>query len=310
MRHILIAPALALLLTLPAAAQDAAPAPAATAPSELEQSGLTPPTVLSQGYAADDQDVLVTKLLGQKVYSSVADNAREIGTINNMVITSGMGISAVVIAVGGFLGVGEKDVAVDFAELTWAERDDGTRRWVLETTQEELAEAPAFIWTDSEESTGKPALTTQQEQNQLVDGNPNATPLDPSLTTDQPERPVITTTPDRSGMTNVNQADLSADDLRGIPVYGRDDEQIGTISDVVLTPQGNSDALIVDVGGFLGLGAKPVAVAFENLTFSSDTNGQRYLFLNTSREQLETQPEYDPQTYETERNSQRMVVTP
>ncbi len=310
MRHILIAPALALLLTLPATAQDPAPAPATTAPSELEQSGLTPPTVLSQGYAADDQDVLVTKLLGQKVYSSVADNAREIGTINNMVITSGMGISAVVIAVGGFLGVGEKDVAVDFAELTWAERDDGTRRWVLETTQEELAEAPAFIWTDSEESTGKPALTTQQEQNQLVDGNPNATPLDPSLTTDQPERPVITTTPDRSGMTNVNQADLSADDLRGIPVYGRDDEQIGTISDVVLTPQGNSDALIVDVGGFLGLGAKPVAVAFENLTFSSDTNGQRYLFLNTSREQLETQPEYDPQTYETERNSQRMVVTP
>ena len=310
MRHILIAPALALLLTLPATAQDAAPAPATTAPSELEQSGLTPPTVLSQGYAADDQDVLVTKLLGQKVYSSVADNAREIGTINNMVITSGMGISAVVIAVGGFLGVGEKDVAVDFAELTWAERDDGTRRWVLETTQEELAEAPAFIWTDSEEATGKPALTTQQEQNQLVDGNPNATPLDPSLTTDQPERPVITTTPDRSGMTNVNQADLSADELRGIPVYGLNDEQIGTISDVVLTPQGNSDALIVDVGGFLGLGAKPVAVAFENLTFSSDTNGQRYLFLNTSREQLETQPEYDPQTYETERNSQRMVVTP
>ena len=310
MRHILIAPALALLLTLPATAQDPAPAPATTTPSELEQSGLTPPTVLSQGYAADDQDVLVTKLLGQKVYSSVADNAREIGTINNMVITSGMGISAVVIAVGGFLGVGEKDVAVDFAELTWAERDDGTRRWVLETTQEELAEAPAFIWTDSEESTGKPALTTQQEQNQLVDGNPNATPLDPSLTTDQPERPVITTTPDRSGMTNVNQADLSADDLRGIPVYGLNDEQIGTISDVVLTPQGNSDALIVDVGGFLGLGAKPVAVAFENLTFSSDTNGQRYLFLNTSREQLETQPEYDPQTYETERNSQRMVVTP
>lgn len=309
MRHFVTAPALVLLLALPAAAQDIAPA-TPNAPTELEQSGLTPPTVLSEGYAADDQDILVTKLLGQKVYSSVADNAREIGTINNMVVTSGMGISAVVIAVGGFLGVGEKDVAVDFAELTWARREDGSRRWVLETTQEELAEAPAFIWTDSEESTGKPALTTQQEQNQLVDGNPNATPLDPALTTDQPERPVITTTPDRSGMTNINQADLSADDLRGIPVYGRDDEQIGTISDVVLTPQGNSDALIVDVGGFLGLGAKPVAVAFENLTFSSDTNGQRYLFLNTSREQLETQPEYDPQTYESERNSQRMVVTP
>lgn len=308
MRHFVTVSALSLLLAMPAAAQDSAPAP--TAPTELEQSGLTPPTVLSEGYATDDQDVLVTKLLGQKVYSSVADNAREIGTINNMVVTSGMGISAVVIGVGGFLGVGEKDVAVDFAELTWARREDGSRRWVLEITREELAEAPAFIWTDSEEATGKPALTTQQEQNQLVDGNPNATPLDPSLTTDQPERPVITTTPDRSGMTAVNQADLSADELRGIPVYGRDNEQIGAISDVVLTPQGNSDALIVDVGGFLGLGGKPVAVAFENLTFSSDTNGQRYLFLNTSRDQLEAQPEYDPDTYQAQRTAQRMVVTP
>lgn len=308
MRHFATASALLLLLASPAYAQDTAPAPAV--PSELEQSGLTPPTVLSEGYAADDQDVLVTKLLGQKVYTSVADNAREVGAINNMVITSGMGISAVVIGVGGFLGIGEKDVAVDFAELTWAERDDGTRRWVLETTQEELAEAPAFIWTDSEESTGKPALTTQQEQNQLVDGNPNASPVAPSLTTDQPERPLITTTPDRSGLTNVDQADLSADELRGIPVYGLNDEQIGTIGDVVLTPQGNSDAIIVDVGGFLGLGAKPVAVGFENLTFSSDTNGQRYLFLNTARDQLETQPAYDPQTYEAERATQRMVITP
>lgn len=308
LRHTVTASALVLLLALPATAQDATPAP--TAPTELEQSGLTPPTVLSQGYAADDQDVLVTKLLGQKVYTSVADNAREIGTINNMVITSGMGISAVVIGVGGFLGIGEKDVAVDFAELTWAEREDGTRRWVLETTQEELADAPAFIWTDSEEATGKPALTIQQEQNQLVDGNPNATPVAPSLTTDQPERPIITTTPDRTGLTSVNQADLSAEDLRGIPVYGLNDEQIGTISDVVLTPQGNSDAVIVDVGGFLGLGAKPVAVGFENLTFSSDTNGQRYLFLNTSRDQLEAQPEYDPQTYQAERATQRMVITP
>lgn len=308
MRHFATASALFLLLASPAYAQDTAPAPAV--PSELEQSGLTPPTVLSEGYAADDQDVLVTKLLGQKVYTSVADNAREVGAINNMVITSGMGISAVVIGVGGFLGIGEKDVAVDFAELTWAERDDGTRRWVLETTQEELAEAPAFIWTDSEEATGKPALTTQQEQNQLVDGNPNASPVAPSLTTDQPERPLISTTPDRSGLTNVNQADLSADELRGIPVYGLNDEQIGTIGDVVLTPQGNSDAIIVDVGGFLGLGAKPVAVGFENLTFSSDTSGQRYLFLNTSRDQLETQPAYDPQTYEAERATQRMVITP
>ncbi|MGB3337826.1 MAG: PRC-barrel domain-containing protein, partial [Devosia sp.] len=88
------------------------------------------------------------------------------------------------------------------------------------------------------------------------------------------------------------------------------DEQIGTIGDIVTNPDGSFDAVIVDVGGFLGLGAKPVAVGFDNLAFSADTFRNRYLFLNATREQLETQATYDPATYSAERESQRMVITP
>jgi sporulation protein YlmC with PRC-barrel domain len=254
--------------------------------------------------------LLATKFLGQKVYEDINDNAREIGTINDMVVTPGLGISAVVIGVGGFLGVGEKNVAIDFDQLQYLERTDGTRRWVLSTTADELRQAPAFIWQDSEEATGTPPISRQQQQEQLVDGNPNATPIDPKLTSDQPERPIIATPTSRAGMSDVDRSSLTADQLVGIPVYGINDEQIGTISDVVLTPQGNSDAVIVDVGGFLGIGAKPVAIGFENLTFSTDTGGTRYLFLNTSREQLETQTTYDPATYQSQRDQQRLVITP
>lgn len=305
LRPILTASVLALLLAAPAQAQT----PAA-APSELEQIGLTPPTVLSQGYATGGEDVLVTQLIGQKVYASVADDAEEVGQITDMVVTSGQGISAVVISVGGFLGVGEKQVAVDFPQLTWTERGDGSRRWVLETDVETLKEAPAFIWGDSEENTGDPALTTQEEEDQLVDGDPNAVPVDPALTTDQPERTQITTPLDRSGFTEFDEAGLTADDLRGIGVYGINDEQIGTIGDILLNEDGSFDAVVVDVGGFLGLGAKPVAVGFDNLVFSSDTLGNRYLFINANREQLETQPEYDATTYAADRDAQRMVITP
>lgn len=306
MRRLLAIPALfALLLVPPGLAQDA---PAT--PSELEQSGLTPPTILSEGFAASGQDVLVTQLLGETVYSSTADDAQEIGTINDMVVTSGQGITAVVISVGGVLGVGAKDVAVAFEQLQWAERDDGTRRWVLDTTPEALATAPAFIWGESEEATGEPALTPAEEEDQLVDGDPNAAPVDPDLTTDQAERPAISAPLDRSGFSEFDETGLTADELRGIGVYGINDEQIGTISDIVANSDGSFDAVIVDVGGFLGLGAKPVAVAFENLTFSADTFGNRYLFINASREQLEAQPPYDPATYEAERQVQRLVVTP
>jgi sporulation protein YlmC with PRC-barrel domain len=297
--------ALTLLLVAPALAQQA---PAA--PSELQQSGLVPPTVLSSGYSPTGTDVLVTKLLGQKVYSSIEDNADEIGTINDMVVTSGFGISAVVLEVGGFLGLGSKDVAVDFSQLEWAERSDGSRRWVLPTTADALKEAPAFIWGDSVETTGTPALTPDEQARQLVDGDPNATPADPNLTTDLPERSPITTAIDRTGFADFDKANLSPADLLGIGVYGIDDERIGTISDVVKLPDGAIDALIVDVGGFLGLGAKPVAVAYDTLKFSTDTNGTRYLFINTSRDQLEQQPEYKPETYQAERDLQRLVITP
>lgn len=301
------ASALVLLLATPGLAQDTG----TTSPStELERSGITRPTLLSRGYASSGADILVTQLLGEKVYASIEDDAEEIGTINNMVVTSGLGITAVVIGVGGFLGVGSKDVAVDFAELLWAEREDGSRRWILDTTAEELSAAPAFIWSDSEETTGEPALTTEEEEEQLVDGDPNAAPVDPSLTTDQPERTAIATPVDRSGFSEFDETGLTAEELRGIGVYGINDEQIGTIGDIITNPDGSFDAVIVDVGGFLGLGAKPVAVGFDNLAFSADTFGNRYLFLNTSREQLEAQAAYDPATYQAERESQRMVISP
>lgn len=310
LRSALTATAIALLLAAPAHGQSATSPSLAPAPTtELEQAGLTPPTVLSQGYAVTGQDLLATKFLGQKVFETVNDNAQEIGTINDMVVTPGLGVSAVVIGVGGFLGVGEKNVAMDFDQLQYLERADGTRRWVLATTADELRQAPAFIWEDSVEATGTPPISREQQQDQLID-NPNATPIDPKLTSDQPERPIIATPPTQSGMSAVDRNTLSADQLVGIPVYGINDQQIGTISDVVLTPQGNSDAVIVDVGGFLGIGAKPVAIAFENLTFSTDTGGTRYLFLNTAREQLENQPTYEADTYQANRAQQRLVIAP
>ena len=254
--------------------------------------------------------MLVTRLLGETVFSSIDDTAEEIGTITDMVVTSGLGISAVVVSVGGFLGVGEKDVAVDFAQLEWAQRDDGSRRWVLATTADALAAAPPFAWTDSEALTGETALTPEEEEDQLVEGDPNATDVDPALTTDQAERPTISTPVDRTGFSEFDETGLSAEDLRGIGVYGINDELIGTIGDVVANPDGTFDAIIVDVGGFLGLGAKPVAVGYDNLVFSADTFGNRYLFLNTTREQLENQPTYDPATYADQQESQRMEISP
>ena len=62
LRPIITASLLALLLASPSLGQTPAAAPAA--PTELEQSGLTPPTLTSKGYTSGGEDVLVTQLIG------------------------------------------------------------------------------------------------------------------------------------------------------------------------------------------------------------------------------------------------------
>lgn len=105
---------------------------------------------MSAGYVAADTDNLGTRLIGQPVYSSAGDDAEEIGTINDLVFSAEGNITAVVIGVGGFLGIGEKNVAVDFQTLEFTLAADNTERWVVPTTADALTAAPDFVWAEDE----------------------------------------------------------------------------------------------------------------------------------------------------------------
>lgn len=153
--------------TTPAPAETPA-APAAEAPATTPADATTPAQVnaapvdtgaaeetdvhepwdLSQGYVAADTDNLGTRLIGQPVYSSAGDEAEEIGNINDIVFSENGQIEAVVIGVGGFLGIGEKNVAVDFRSLEFTLAADNTERWVVPTTAEALTAAPDFVWEE------------------------------------------------------------------------------------------------------------------------------------------------------------------
>ena len=45
--------------------------------------------------------------------------------------------------------------------------------------------------------------------------------------------------------------------------------------------------MIIDVGGFLGIGEKEVAVGSDNLAFMTDKDGNKYLYTTFTKEQLE-----------------------
>lgn len=54
-------------------------------------------------------------------------------------------------------------------------------------------------------------------------------------------------------------------DLQGKAVYGANGENIGDISDVLVSQDGSVNAVIIGVGGFLGIGQKDVAVQMNAL---------------------------------------------
>src|SRR5687767_1096647 len=61
-----------------------------------------------------------------------------------------------------------------------------------------------------------------------------------------------------------------ASDLTGERVYGANNENIGEVNDVLLDRSGKVTAVIVGVGGFLGIGEKDVALPMTALQFRPD----------------------------------------
>jgi hypothetical protein len=61
------------------------------------------------------------------------------------------------------------------------------------------------------------------------------------------------------------------------------------VKDVLLSKDGNVAAVIVGVGGFLGVGEKDVAVPFNTLALQ-EKNGDTYLVMNATKEALQSAP--------------------
>jgi sporulation protein YlmC with PRC-barrel domain len=136
-----------------------APPPAAGTPEPMEaEPGAAPPTFdMAQGYTPVDTDNLASELIDQTVYSSAGEDAEEIGNVSDLVFNQQGQITAVVIGVGGFLGIGEKNVAVPFDMLEFVIGQDNTERWVLPTTAEALEGAPEFVQEEDEPAEAAPA---------------------------------------------------------------------------------------------------------------------------------------------------------
>ena len=97
--------------------------------------------VMGQIILQSESTILSSDLVGSSVYSP---SDEVVGDINDMIINLDGTVEGVVIGVGGFLGIGEKDVAVKMSAISVTPMQDENVRLVLNSTKEELETAPAF----------------------------------------------------------------------------------------------------------------------------------------------------------------------
>lgn len=84
---------------------------------------------------------------------------------------------------------------------------------------------------------------------------------------------------------------MLSSDLIGTDVVTANDEKLGDISDILFEKDGKAIAAIIDVGGFLGIGAKPVAVSFDSLTMAPTDRGSKVVVAMT-KDDLNNAPQF------------------
>ncbi len=128
--------------------------------------------VEGQIFEQSADQVLGSTLLDATVVSAGDET---IGDVENMVVSSDGQITGVVIGVGGFLGIGQKEVAVEFDQIEIRQQEGGELRFVLDATREQLEASPEFQTRDDLE-----ALAPAVEGGAAVQTDPNAVAVEPA----------------------------------------------------------------------------------------------------------------------------------
>jgi sporulation protein YlmC with PRC-barrel domain len=138
------------------------------------------------------------------------------------------------------------------------------------------------------DAAGQNATGTNSTTNDQSATGANSTTTDQTTTSSTTSPPNdILVAPDKMTGSKI----LSANDFIGQTVYSRANENVGKVADVILSENG-VQAVVLGVGGFLGMGSKDVAVKMSSIQVSQDGSSTK-LIVDASKDQLKAAPTYD-----------------
>lgn len=257
------------------------------------------------------QEIHASDFIGMRVYRSdnveaeeyegVQEGWDDIGEINDVVFSREGEVEAVLVDIGGFLGIGENQVAVDMDSIRFvadsATVDQETDFFlVLSAPRGALEEAPVYGAGSDEDA------AAMDRANESADAGDDAT-REAGEDTDMAATPDAGATGTqmnddsglaREGYVTATEDELVVGDLNGAPAYDANDKRIGEVSDLLMADDGKIQAAIVDVGGFLGIGKKPVQLELSKLDILRTEDGSDIrVYISMTEEELESLPEYE-----------------
>ena len=250
-------------------------------------------------------DMRASKLIGQTVYASstdvdankkVADDANKdwdnIGEINEIVLGRDGAVKAVVMGVGGFLGMGEKNVAVSLKDIGFVKNGDSPSDYflVVNSSKDALNAAPEYKTADDVQAAANDTNADKSTTASTTADNAVNTTMDENRT--RLSAPMI----NRDGYQAAKASELTADKLQGARVYGPKDEDVGEINRMVLDNNGQVKLYVLDIGGFLGMGEHEIAVTPKELNIVRNAKGDDLrVYIDANKDTLKAQPEYKTQ---------------
>ena len=132
-----------------------------------EEEEATPPADMTFIEVQDEAQFLAEdEVIGKDVVNAADE---EVGTITDLVMDQEQKLVGVVLSVGGFLGIGEKWVAIPVEEIDFP-TDEQPARLLVAVTEEQLKNAPDFMTLEEVKAEEEAAQAEQQalEQQQQI----------------------------------------------------------------------------------------------------------------------------------------------
>ena len=327
---------------------------------------------------SDPTEIRASEFIGMRIYASeaavdaneyagVQDGWEDIGEVNDVILSRDGAAEAVLVDIGGFLGAGERQVAVDMSAIRFV--SDGATGdnvedffLVMNAPRSMFEEAPEYgmrgtmaddamttATTDAQPvqdgaattdaataaataaaaaaATAAAAGTQPMTDGAMTDGAVTNEQTAAGLSAEEAAQ--VATDPDyaavnkgtdaavagaqteaelgqaadgtmgerqpimRDGYAVAEGDYLTTEKLTGARVYDANDEWIGDVSELVLSEQGQITEAVIDVGGFLGMGEKPVALKLGDVDILRNEGGDDVrVYVSMTKEQLEQLPAF------------------